>query len=247
MIRTLDSTASSRLCSIELLASIGNPSGLLLLYANNLNSNDKTLTPDLFMSFKLEQAKTGIVLALAPEALCVETGDDAYLVTFQSGADTVKLKLSPDLLCILGLQCIALMPQIAPDRPVTSTEDSHRLPAQFIKSLDNRSIQSLLRECQSETIVCFLWYMKDGDLIRQVFRSMTQCAAEMMMDDLEQNWRGRNPDESIDPFTQQGRAAVLKILGLARQLAGEGQMVVPESSLTAKEADAMLSGVIRNE
>ena len=69
--------------------------------------------------------------------------------------------------------------------------------------------------------------MKDSDLIRQVFRNMSQRAAEIMMDDLEQNWRVHNPDKSTDPFTQQGRAAVLKILGLARQLAGERQIAVP--------------------
>lgn len=199
------------------------------------------------MAFKLEQTETGIALALTPDALCVETGDAAYSVTFQSGANTVNLKLSPDLLSILGLQCIARMPQIAPDRPVPALEDSYRLPAKLIKSLDNRSLQCLLRECQSETIICFLWYMKDGDLIHQIFRNLSQRAAEMMMDDLEQGWHGRNPDDFNSPFVQQGREAVLKILRLVRQLTGDGQIDGVETPLSAEEVDALLSGVTPNE
>lgn len=174
------------------------------------------------MSFKLKQTEAGINLVLTPETLSVEPHEGGYCATFQSEADTVNLTLNPDLLSILGLQCVAHLPEIAPERAVSTVEDSYRLSAKFIKSLDNRSLQCLIRECQSESIVCFLWYMKDGDLIRQIFRNMSQRAAEMMMDDLEQTWRGRKPDEANSHFVQQGREAVLKILGLARRLAGEG-------------------------
>lgn len=199
------------------------------------------------MPFKLEQTNVGIALALAPDTLSVAAREGGYWATFQSGGDTVNLNLTPDLLNILGLQCVAHMPLIAPDRPASTLENSYRLPAQFIKSLDNRSIQWLLSECQSETIACFLWYMKDGDLIRQVFRNVSQRVAELLMDDLEQSWRGRNPDESTTPYAQQGRKAVMKIIRLARRLAGEGQIEIPEACLTAKEVDALLSGVIGNE
>lgn len=197
------------------------------------------------MSFKLEQTAAGINLALTPDTLSVENHEGGYYATFQSGINTVRLKLNKDLLSILGLQCVAHMPEIAPDRQVHALEDSYRLPAQFIKSLDNRSLQCLIRECSSETLVRFLWYMKDGDLIRQTLRNMSQRAAAMLMDDLEQNWHGRIPDDATSAYTQQGRESVLRIVGLARRLADEGWIEVPESSLTTEEIDALLSGVTK--
>ena len=199
------------------------------------------------MSFEIKKTDAGITLALAPDQLSVDAHEEGYVATFQSGADRFYVKLSPDLLAILGLQCVAHLPQIAPSHPTLQLEDSYRLPAKCIKSLDDRSIQRLLRECQPETIICFLWYMKDGDLIRQIFRNMSQRAAEKLMDDLEQSWHGRNPDQSSSHFVQQGRDAVLKILGLGRRLAADGQIEVPESSITAAEVDALLGGATGNE
>lgn len=195
------------------------------------------------MPFKLEQTNAGIGLALTPDTLSIESHGSEYRASFQSGADTVSLTLSPDLLSILGLQCLVHLPELAPQQAVPKLEDSYRLSAGFIKALDNRSLQCLLRECEYGTLTCFLWYMKDGDLIRNVFSNLSQRAAEMLMDDLELNWRARNPDDTANRWVRHGRAAVLKVLALTRQLANEGQIEETPPSLTTKEIDALLKGL----
>lgn len=195
------------------------------------------------MSFKLEQTETGFALVITPDTLCVGSADDAYSIAFQSGADTVNLKLSPDLLNILSQQCLAHLPQTTLQLAEPGIEDSYRQIAAFIKTLDDRSLQALLRECNSDTVACFLWYMKDGELIRQVFSNMSQRAAEMLMDLLEQQWSQRKPDDPSSPWVQRGRATTLRVLGLARRLANERLIETIPPALTQEEIDALLKGL----
>lgn len=199
------------------------------------------------MPFKLEQTEIGIALAITPDALCVGLAEGVYSIAFQSGADTVNLTLSPDLLTTLGLQCIAHMPQISPHLAVFGIEGSYRQTAAFIKTLDDRSLQVLLRECGSDTLACFLWYMKDGELIRQVFNNISQRAAEMLMDILEQQWSKRKPDNPASPWVQHGRAATLGMLALARRLANERLLETKPPALTPEEIDALLKGLTSHD
>ena len=127
-------------------------------------------------------------------------------------------QLTPAALQTLGLQCVALMPQLAPQYTVAGSEDAYRLPARLIRELDDRSIQILLRECQSDTLIDFLWYMKDVALLKLVLRNLSQRAAEMMMDDLDVRWRGKNPDATLEANARRGRDAVREIMDIVRRL-----------------------------
>ena len=150
---------------------------------------------------------------------------EGFKLTFETReGESVVVRLSRTDLQTLGLQCIALMPALMPTFTVASVEAAYRLPALGMKSLRDRSIQLLLRECQSESLIDFLWYMKDGDLTKLVLRNMSQRAAEMMMEDLNSRWRGKNPDTALAIQARSGRAAVQDILTILRRLVAEGQV-----------------------
>ena len=161
------------------------------------------------------------VLSLLPDAvpdsrnvqLRIDVGNDSFVAL-----------LTPSALQTLGLQCVALMPQLGPQYTVAGVEDAYRLPARLLKELDDRSIQLLLRECQSDSLIDFLWYMKDADLIKLMLRNMSERAAEMMMDDLDRGWRGKNPDRALVVHARRGRDAVQVVMSIVRRLIAEGQL-----------------------
>lgn len=172
--------------------------------------------------------------------ICLEKDDDGLRVTvhdavphlvrtsaddgehfelrIEAGSASLVTRLTPAALQTLGLQCVALMPQLAPQYSVAGSEDAYRLPARLVKELDDRSIQILLRECQSDALIDFLWYMKDAELIKLVLRNLSQRAAEMIMDDLDLRWRGKNPDATLEANARRGREAVCEIMALVRRL-----------------------------
>ena len=172
----------------------------------------------------LEKDDSGLRLSLRDAVPSIAPDGRNFLLRFDLGSDSVTAELTPAALQTLGLQCVALMPQLAPQYTVASVEDAFRLPARLLKELDDRSIQLLLRELQSDWLIDFFWYMKDGELIKLMLRNMSARAAEMMMDDLDQRWRGKNPDRALAAQAQCGRAATAEIMAIVRRLIGEGQL-----------------------
>jgi flagellar motor switch protein FliG len=82
--------------------------------------------------------------------------------------------------------------------------------------LDDRGIQLLLREVQSETLVVAL-KGTNAPLREKVFRNMSQRAAEMLRDDLE----SKGPVRLSEVEAEQR-----EILRIVRRLAEEGQIVM---------------------
>ncbi|PWT72846.1 MAG: flagellar motor switch protein FliG [Proteobacteria bacterium] len=82
--------------------------------------------------------------------------------------------------------------------------------------LDDRAIQLLLREVQSETLVVALKGTSDA-LREKIFKNMSQRAAEMLRDDLE----AKGPVRLSEVETEQR-----EILRVVRRLAEEGQIVL---------------------
>jgi flagellar motor switch protein FliG len=82
--------------------------------------------------------------------------------------------------------------------------------------LDDRAIQLLLREVQSETLIVALKGTSDA-LQDKIFKNMSQRAAEMLRDDLE----AKGPVRLSEVETEQR-----EILRLVRRLAEEGQIVL---------------------
>jgi len=85
-----------------------------------------------------------------------------------------------------------------------------------LMDLDDRGIQLLLREVQSETLVVALKGTSDG-LREKIFRNMSQRASEMLRDDLE----AKGPVRLSEVEAEQR-----EILRIVRRLAEEGQIVM---------------------
>jgi flagellar motor switch protein FliG len=82
--------------------------------------------------------------------------------------------------------------------------------------LDDRGIQLLLREIQSDSLIVALKGVGE-DLKNKVFKNMSQRAAEMLKDDLE----SKGPVKLSEVETEQK-----EILKIVRKLAEEGQIVL---------------------
>lgn len=85
-----------------------------------------------------------------------------------------------------------------------------------VLDLDDRGIQLLLREVQSDTLVVALKGTSDA-LREKVFKNMSQRAAEMLRDDLE----AKGPVRLSEVEAEQR-----EILRIVRRLAEEGQIVM---------------------
>lgn len=159
-----------------------------------------------------------------------------------------SLELTPVALQSLVMQCLALMPSIEPRYAIPDLAEAHRRPARILLEFDDRSIQLLLREVQSDTLLNFIWYMKDTALIKRILDKMSGRAAEMLMDDLNETWFGKNPDKVLNVFARRGQAAIADIMSTCEKLIAEGQIpnfpehLIPEKTpnLTADEVDALL-------
>lgn len=122
---------------------------------------------------------------------------------------------------------------------------------------EDRSIQLILREIQSDTLQAFLWYMKDAELLKRILANLSRRAAEFLMDDLQQNWAGKDPDDdSRTSETKAGIEAVTNLLATCRRLTDEGQLpevtarpepMLGEGELTEVEVDALLMGNTANQ
>lgn len=86
-----------------------------------------------------------------------------------------------------------------------------------IVQMDDRGIQTILREVQSDTLITALKAASD-DLKEKIFKNMSSRAAEMMREDLEAS----GPMKLSDVETQQK-----DILNIVRRLADEGQIQMP--------------------
>ena len=176
--------------------------------------------------FTLEKNDKGMCVTLTHATPTIAPDDTPgnFQLRFETGTDTAIITLTSSALQTLGLQCAALMPALFPAFTVAGVEDAYRVPVRAMKEMDDRSIQLLLRECQSETLIDFLWYMKDGDLIKLILRNMSERAAEMMMDDITHRWHGKNPDTSLLIHARRGREAILEVMGILRRLIAESQI-----------------------
>jgi flagellar motor switch protein FliG len=85
-----------------------------------------------------------------------------------------------------------------------------------IMDLEDRAIQILLREVQSEQLIVAL-KGANQDLREKFFKNMSQRAAEMMREDLE----AKGPVRLSEVEAQQK-----EILQIVRRLADEGQIIL---------------------
>jgi len=85
-----------------------------------------------------------------------------------------------------------------------------------LMDLDDRSVQLLLREVQSEALIVALKGTSEG-LLEKIFKNMSQRAAEMLREDLD----AKGPVK-----VSEVEAAQKEILKIVRRLADEGQIAL---------------------
>jgi flagellar motor switch protein FliG len=83
-----------------------------------------------------------------------------------------------------------------------------------LRNLDDRAVQALLREVQSESLIVAL-KGADATMRDKIFKNMSSRAAEMLREDLE----GKGPVRVSEVEAEQR-----EILKIVRRLADEGQI-----------------------
>ena len=189
--------------------------------------------------------------AITDTSLTYDPRNNTFLLGFEgSNENAVTVTLTPEALQTIALKCINRLPELnTPHRVATDTE-AIRQPARVLLRYEDRSIQLILREIQSDTLQAFLWFMKDAELLKRILANLSRRAAEYLMDDLQQNWAGKDPDD--DSRTREIKAgveAVATLLATCRRLTDEGQLPEvtakpdprpDEGDLTEAEVDALL-------
>ena len=145
-----------------------------------------------------------------------------YLMSFTQDDSKITIQLPQSTFEAFVHQGQVLLPSQERTLPDVEQENAFRMTAWIIKQLDDRSLQLLLRELQSDTLIILLWYLKDRDFAKTVMRNMSTSAAEMLTDDLINRFQGRNPD--TDRMGDAGRFELNEALSILHRLADEGQI-----------------------
>jgi len=207
---------------------------------------------------QIDRHETGLRITLRDSLPSVryDAEKERFQVSFKPGdQEELIALLTPAALQALALQCLALMPEIEPKYTVASVEEAFRLPAKVFKLYDDLSIQRFLREVQMETLIDFLWYLKDRELIMKVVNNLSSRAAECLVQDMDKTWHGKNPDTAIEHDARRGRAAVMAVMTILQRLIDEGsvpdilgnqarlkQNKATHGELTVEEVDDLLTG-----
>lgn len=163
-----------------------------------------------------------------PSINVIQVKDGEFKLTFTENNIDLELELSEMNLKALGLELIRVCPVIKPEIKLDGSNDSYRYLASDFKDLDDRSIQLWLREVQSDSLIYFLWFMKDREIIERVFKNMSARAAEMLLEDLTAvaNSRGDPDSPRANKNTLvTARQEVQSVISILNRLKDEGQIV----------------------
>lgn len=165
-----------------------------------------------------------ISFAFNNPSFMLEKSEDArsYVMRFTQDDTEVIIQVPPNTFDALVHQGQALLPSHEKTLPDVEAENSWRKSGWILKQLDDLSLQFLLRELQSESLIIVLWYLKDRDFAKAVMRNMSKAAAEMLTDDLITKFHGRNPDEYRADMREAGRLELNETLSILYRLADEG-------------------------
>ena len=161
-----------------------------------------------------------------PELAPAADGD--YCLRFYSAEkDTVQLRLDAATLEELGRACLPHLRPLVPERTTPEAEAPFREPAYFLKELEDSLIRMILREMPSDTLIFFLWYMKDEELIRKVMNNCSERAARMLMEDLfARHGDSGDPDHALKYLAECGRETVREVMALVMCLAEESRAIL---------------------
>ncbi|MDF0605015.1 flagellar motor switch protein FliG [Neisseriaceae bacterium TC5R-5] len=188
------------------------------------------LEPDLsssILSFFPERMRNEVLIRTAtlegvqPQALR-ELND--VLTQLLSGSDRMKksaaggVGMTAEILNFMGsnVEATALNYIREYDPELAQRIQDKMFVFENILEIDDRSIQTILREVQSDTLVIAL-KGTSAELKEKIFRNMSQRAAEMLRDDLE----SKGPVKLSEVEAEQK-----EILKVVRKLADDGQIIL---------------------
>ena len=169
-----------------------------------------------------------------------------YTLSLEKGETYADVELSSTALNALVLQSEALLPR--PEIRLTDSEAEHtwRNSAWILKQLSDRDWQLLLRECQCDSVLYLLWYLKDRELARTVMRNYSLRAAAMLTEGLVSRFSGQDPDLASNEMRREGRDQLMATIALVHRLNDEGQIVLnlrpPLYVVNAGSSDALADG-----
>ncbi|MBB5019877.1 flagellar motor switch protein FliG [Chitinivorax tropicus] len=179
------------------------------------------------LSYFVERLRNDVLLRIAtlegvqPQAL---RELNEVLTQLLSGTDKIKksamggVQMTAEILNLMGgqVETSALASIREYDPELAQRIQDKMFVFDNLLALDDRSIQVLLREVQSESLIIALKGTSQ-ELKEKIFRNMSQRAAEMLRDDLE----AKGPVKLSEVEAEQR-----EILKIVRRLADEGQIVI---------------------
>lgn len=160
---------------------------------------------------------------ISPEL--TQINDNEFVLQIDSNDIQLSLTLNAMQIQTLGLKCVHYIPDIAPKFAVASEEEAYRIPAKALITLEDRDIQTLMREIQTDDLRQCIWYMQDTEgFADKVINNMSKRAAEIMRDDLASYYGDQHPDTAELRRTEKARQATLNILTIANRLQSTGEI-----------------------
>ncbi len=178
-----------------------------------------------------------LALSLSVDSAPVLTQDGAtgqFVLQFEGAkGETVRIALTTESVQSLAHSCARCLQQgpaqnVAQDlsaRQAMTDPETLRSAGQRLKGYDDRSLQTLLRETEWSTLLAFLWFLKDGDLLKRILANLSGRAALITMDELTEKWAGIDPDDpGRGGERQTGMDAVATVLATCQRLTASGEL-----------------------
>ncbi|MBP8277861.1 MAG: hypothetical protein KAX55_13325 [Propionivibrio sp.] len=177
-----------------------------------------------------------LALSLSVDSAPVLTqdGDTGQFVLQFDGekGETIRIALTADSLQSLAQSCVRCLQGTAQTgaqnlsaRQAMTDPETLRSAGQRLKGYDDRSLQTLLRETEWSTLLAFLWFLKDGDLLKRILANLSGRAALITMDELTEKWAGIDPDDpGRGGERQTGMDAVATVLATCQRLTACGEL-----------------------
>lgn len=155
-----------------------------------------------------------------------ETAENEFLLEIESDNIQFSFQLSKLQIQTLGLKCIQSIPEpdINPRFNNIGEEDVYRIPLQGLVHLEDREIQTILREGDMSALEIFLWYMQSNEeLINRFLNNMSKRAGDMMRDGLK-SFPDAHPDTAPIRRLKQAREATEKLMKVISRLQSCGEI-----------------------
>jgi len=143
--------------------------------------------------------------------------DGQFNISVKEEGNDIDINMSPLYLQIFLLRAIVYI--------VKNTEEAQvklgslRSLSHIIKKTNDYYIQYMLRGVDSETLVFFLEYMDDNDLIGTVTQNCSMTASEILLDDLE--YYKRNSNITLENKVKKGQEAMANVTGVLLDVLSE--------------------------